>query len=57
MNQIVVRELKVLLARAHRGRHPVGVLASVGVRGRDQPNFAVENANQVVELLGLVGIS
>ncbi|HEX3657035.1 MAG TPA: hypothetical protein VHV55_14565 [Pirellulales bacterium] len=52
-----MRQLVVFLTRLDRWRRAIGAFLAFGVGRRDEPDFAVENANQIGEILGPVGIA
>ncbi|GEM_PF-5264040 len=57
MHQIVIRQLELflpLLGLCHR--ITIGVLA-FRIGRWDQPNFAVQYANQIIEVLGTVAVT
>src|SRR5436305_14341311 len=57
MHQVVVRQLVVSLTSLNHGRG-VGVhFLAFGVGGREEANFAIEDAEQVVEVLRAAGVA
>src|SRR5580700_836519 len=57
MNQVVVGELVMLLANVDGGIRIIGRFGSLWVRGGDKANFAVQNAQQILELLGMTAVA
>ena len=52
MHQVIVRELKILLARLSlRNRFIFGILA-FGIGRRDEADFAVQNTDQIIKSFG-----